>query len=69
MDWFPNINFTLSSWDAALVVHAYIIYRLVGIEQKISRTNIRIALVYFLGPTLIATVALRLFLVGWEAFN
>lgn len=58
MEW-PNVVITLSSWDAAMVVQSWLIYKLVGIKREIPRTNIRIALVYFLGPSLLINLALR----------
>ena len=57
--WVPTFEITLSSWDAAMIVQSWLIYKMVVTSKEISRTNIRIALVYFLGPSLLIALALR----------
>ena len=57
MEW---LNVELSSWDAAMVVQSWLIYKMVTIKKDIPRKTIQIALVYFLGPALLANLLLRI---------
>jgi len=59
MEW-PSLEITLSSWDASMVVQGWLIYKLVSIKKEIPRKTIEIALVYFLGPTLLGNLLLRI---------
>ena len=57
MEW---LNIELSSWDAAMVVQSWLIYKMVTIKKDIPRKTIQIALIYFLGPALLANLLLRI---------